>query len=188
MTIQLVSSNQAPNPSPFVWRRDWSFSYIKPVPNVFQRFGICGDCEVIARDVMVKIHDITTAHQIFTHSHRFIRPIGLLQNTNLDQGDEGTRRVGISAGALGGGLPQRFIVLGAQNELSHYVNVPNSRRISVVSLDLEGGENIDAIRNCAAAEPFVPVFKENVKISLAGVYISRPTISDLRAKTDTLSQ
>ena len=55
MTIQLVSSNPEPNPSPFVWRRDWSFSYIKPDPNVFQRFGICGDCEVITRGGMVKI-------------------------------------------------------------------------------------------------------------------------------------
>ena len=188
MTIQLVSSNPEPNPSPFVWRRDWSFSYIKPDPNVFQRFGICGDCEVITRGGMVKIRDLTAAHQIITRSQGFVRPIGLLQNTDLDQGDEGTRRVGISAGALGGGLPQRFIVLGAQNELSRYVNVPNSRRISFVSLDLEGSENIDAIRNCAAGELFVPVFKGNVKISVAGVYISCPTISDLRAKTDTVSQ
>ena len=62
MTIQLVSSNPEPNHSPFVWRRDWSFSYIKPDPNVFQRFGICGDCEVITRGGMVKIRDLTAAH------------------------------------------------------------------------------------------------------------------------------
>lgn len=185
MNMKHASSEAKPKAAitPFVWRRDWAFSRISPYTTILQRFGICGECEVACREGMKRVRDIVYHDQIITRRHGFVSAIGLMHNPSENFSGEGSLRVGISEGALGNGLPQQFVVLGARNEISRYVQSPKSRRLSVVSLALANSENFSAIRNCESGDLFVPIFRETVEISVAGVYVNCPSMSDISMKS-----
>lgn len=168
--------------SQFIWRRDWGFSAIKHDTETFLRYGICGDCEVACQDGMTKIKDLSKSQKLITRSHGFVTAIGLMHNRFSESGENERGRVGIPEGALGGGLPRQFIVLGGSNEVSRYVTRPKSRRLSIVSFDLKETEGVDVVRNCAAGELCIPIFPYSVQISVAGIYVSCPSIVDMTEK------
>jgi len=161
--------------SPFVWRRDWGFSAVDCSPKTFLRYGICGDCEVACRDGLTKIKNLTKSHQVISRNHGFMHPVALLHNQFDTSSTEDQRRIGIRAGALGNGLPQQYIVLGAEHKVTRYIKDPESRRLSAAALDLELSEGRSEVRNCAAGELCVPLFAEPLEISIAGVYVSCPS-------------
>ncbi len=185
MGVQLKTSGTASKlvKAPFVWRSEWGFAQVKPEPVIFQRYGICGDCEVPCRDGMTKIRDLTSKKNIITRRNGFVSAVGLIRNDCSEVSVESQLRVGIPAGSLGGDLPQNPIIVGSQSKVFRYISVPNSRRLSVVSVDLESLNGLDILKNCPSGDLFVPVFREAVEISIEGIYISCPTMFDLRAKT-----
>lgn len=169
--------------SPLIWRRDWGFSAVDCGPETFLRYGICGDCEVACRDGMTKIKRLTPSHRIITRHDGFVSPVALLNNQFDHRNIDEQRRIGISTGALGDGLPQQFIVLGAKNKVSRYIKDPQTRRPSVVSLEFDTVNDAELVKNCASGELCVPVFAESVEISIAGVYVRCPTIYELTKRT-----
>ncbi|AKS45018.1 hypothetical protein SAMN05444287_0105 [Octadecabacter temperatus] len=173
--------------SPFVWRSDWGFAQVKPEPAVFQRYGICGDCEVPCRDGMTKIRDLTSKAKIITRGHGFVSAVGLIRNDCSAISEETQLRVGIPAGSLGGGLPQNAIVVGAQSKVSRYISTAKSRRLSAVSVDLDDVTGLNFLKDCPSGDLFVPVFREAVEISIEGVYVSCPTILNVRTTVGPVS-
>lgn len=163
----------------FGWQFDPQNTYRKPSVAAFERYGICGRCEVLCRDGTVQIKNLGPAFEVISRDRGFVRPVAVLASQTSTGSNRPPQSVCVMSRALGGGLPQDDITLGAHNIVSRYLPRVGRRPQSMISLEPE--ENIGTLRVTREHEErlYIPIFADVTEILVAGVYLSCPSIADL---------
>ena len=165
--------------TPFVSHRDLHTAARRPSVEAFERYGICGQCEIRCRDALVQAQNLSSEHEVISRTGHLIRPLAIIASFDAFSVGRSPNIVCIMANALGGDLPRNNITLGACNVVRRYLPHVGSGQTSEISL--EPAENVGTakVERHHDGQLFIPIFAEPTEISIEGIYLSCPSIAEL---------
>lgn len=171
------------NPTrPILARRPlWETIQKRPSAEAFERFGIDGGCQLLSRDGVLSLRDLTVQDDLISRSGGFVRPVAILSHPQTSTDGMSPRSASILANALGGGLPQGDIALGIKNPVSRFIASGGTAQPSLITLDPEDNLGTLRVQQHDDSELFILIFVEKTEVLIEGIYINCPTIADLNS-------
>ncbi|MEP1587979.1 MAG: hypothetical protein ABJR46_01695 [Tateyamaria sp.] len=157
----------------------------QPSTQIFENFGICGNCEVVTREGLLPLKNIWLSDALVTRSHGFVHPVCMMMNSNDAKTKEGPRAGAILSGSLGNNLPQGDIAIGVNSTLISYQRTGAAPRPKPVANGPSSREEMNILIDCPVEELCVPVFETRVEILMHGIYVLCPSMIDVSLSAAT---
>ena len=147
--------------------------------NIFERFGICGNCEVVSREGPFTLKDLKLSDALITRSHGFVHPVYVMMNSSQTRTEEEPRAGAVLSGSLGNDLPLGDIAIGVNSTLISYQRSGTTPRPKPVANGPSSRKGMNVLIDCPVEELCVPVFETQVEILMHGIYVLCPSIADV---------
>ena len=175
----ISAGSKKPMGTPFVRQSDLQTAARRPSVEAFERYGICGQCEVLCRDALVQAQNLSSEHEVISRTGRFMLPLAVLASFEAFSVGRSPNIVCVLANALGGDFPRNDIMLGACNIVRRYLPHVGSGQQSEISLEPEENVGTAKVERHHDGQLFIPIFAEPTEISIEGIYLSCPSIAEL---------
>ncbi|MEO9515205.1 MAG: hypothetical protein ABJH20_01560 [Rhizobiaceae bacterium] len=151
----------------------------QPSAQIFENFGICGNCEVACREGLAQLKNLKLHDIVITRSHGLVSPVCMMMNSS-DAGTEEKPRAGVVlSGSLGNNLPQGDIAIGANSTFISYQQSETAPRLKPVANGPSSRKGMNILIDCPVEALCVPVFKKRVEILVHGIYVLCPSLTDV---------
>jgi len=150
---------------------------------LFERFGIYGNCLVVGRRGVTPLADLRANDEILTRRHGWVPTLCMMIHAAKTETERVPLATFVSDGCLGNGLPQGDLALGANNLVTRYVVPSKARRPSSISMQLSATGFRAAMEKCSVDKLCIPVFHERMEIMVQGIYVVCPGTADLEVRS-----
>ena len=157
----------------------------QPSPQIFEHFGICGDCEVTCQSGLIELKHLRLDDRVITRSNGLVSPVSMMMNSSDSRTEERPHAGVILSGSLGNDLPQGDLAIGARGTFISYQRSETTARLKPVANGPTSRKSLNDLIDCPVEALCVPVFEMRVEILMHGIYVLCPSLSDVSTPKTT---
>lgn len=145
---------------------------------LFDKFGICGQCEVSCDRGVIPVLELRPNDRMIARGQGLASLQFILKNDDANNRDPATF---VEEGFFGNGLPTSRFAVGRDSKITRYMHAGIGSRPFEIEMKLKERQRDQLLHDCTVEELCIPVFEERTELLMEGVYIACPSVADVAA-------